>query len=195
MYMFFSHWQLLLNIIILRLFIGALIGYITNWIAVTMLFKPVKPVMIGKFKLPFTPGIIPNNKERIAASIGDAISRELLNEETLKQKLLSDEVENVVRQKVVDFLNETTENQYEVESVICEYIDKETYGKTFDDVVKKISLNIYEKLINSNIGGLVEDNINAQIEEKMKGKIIDCVQTGYMLNEKVIRHAKVAVGQ
>ena len=28
-----------------------------------------------------------------------------------------------------------------------------------------------------------------------KGMIIDCVQTGYMLNEKVIRHAKVAVGQ
>lgn len=28
-----------------------------------------------------------------------------------------------------------------------------------------------------------------------KGKVIDCMQTGYMLNEKVIRHAKVAVGQ
>ena len=28
-----------------------------------------------------------------------------------------------------------------------------------------------------------------------KGKVIDCVQAGYMLNDKVIRHAKVAVGQ
>lgn len=28
-----------------------------------------------------------------------------------------------------------------------------------------------------------------------KGKVIDCMQTGYMLNDKVIRHAKVAVGQ
>ena len=28
-----------------------------------------------------------------------------------------------------------------------------------------------------------------------KGKVIDCLQTGYILNEKVIRHAKVAVGQ
>ena len=28
-----------------------------------------------------------------------------------------------------------------------------------------------------------------------KGKVIDCLQTGYMLNDKVIRHAKVAVGQ
>ena len=31
--------------------------------------------------------------------------------------------------------------------------------------------------------------------EEQKGKVIDCVQTGYMLNDKVIRHAKVAVGQ
>ena len=31
--------------------------------------------------------------------------------------------------------------------------------------------------------------------DDLKGKILDCVQTGYMLNEKVIRHAKVAVAQ
>lgn len=31
--------------------------------------------------------------------------------------------------------------------------------------------------------------------EEQKGKIIDCVQTGYTLNEKVIRHAKVVVGE
>lgn len=31
--------------------------------------------------------------------------------------------------------------------------------------------------------------------DDLKGKVLDCVQTGYMLNEKVIRHAKVAVAQ
>ena len=31
--------------------------------------------------------------------------------------------------------------------------------------------------------------------DEKKGKIIDCLQTGYTLNDKVIRHAKVAVGQ
>ena len=34
----------------------------------------------------------------------------------------------------------------------------------------------------------------AMVPDK-KGKVIDCIQTGYMLNDKVIRHAKVAVGQ
>ena len=32
-------------------------------------------------------------------------------------------------------------------------------------------------------------------DETLKGKVLDCVQTGYMLNDKVIRHAKVAVGE
>lgn len=32
-------------------------------------------------------------------------------------------------------------------------------------------------------------------EDKQKGKVVDCVQTGYMLNDKVIRHAKVVVAQ
>ncbi len=33
------------------------------------------------------------------------------------------------------------------------------------------------------------------MSDDKKGKVIDCLQTGYMLNDKVIRHAKVAVGQ
>lgn len=32
-------------------------------------------------------------------------------------------------------------------------------------------------------------------EENQKGKVLDCIQSGYMLNDKVIRHAKVAVGE
>ncbi len=32
-------------------------------------------------------------------------------------------------------------------------------------------------------------------DETLKGKVLDCIQTGYILNDKVIRHAKVAVGE
>ena len=48
--------------LIIRPLIGAAIGYVTNWIAVKMLFFPLNPVKIGKFTLPFTPGVIPKNK-------------------------------------------------------------------------------------------------------------------------------------
>lgn len=63
--------------------IGAVIGYITNDLAIRMLFHPYKAVYIGKFKLPFTPGIIPKEQQRIAKSLGNVISDMLLDEETL----------------------------------------------------------------------------------------------------------------
>ena len=56
----------------LRPVIGAGIGYITNWIAVKMMFRPIKEYKIGKLRIPFTPGIIPKNKERISAAIKTA---------------------------------------------------------------------------------------------------------------------------
>lgn len=43
--------------------LGCLIGYVTNSLAVKMLFRPYRPLRIGKFRIPFTPGMIPKDKE------------------------------------------------------------------------------------------------------------------------------------
>lgn len=62
-----------------------------------------------------------------------------------------------------------------LESLGVKKID--TDGKDFDvDYHEAVAM----------VPGMGDDN---------KGKVIDCVQTGYQLNDKVIRHAKVAVGQ
>ena len=53
--------------------IGAIIGYITNFIAVKMLFHPYKPIKIFGFTLPFTPGIIPKRKPKLAKAISRAV--------------------------------------------------------------------------------------------------------------------------
>jgi len=53
--------------------IGALIGAFTNFIAIKMLFRPLKPVMIGRFKLPFTPGIIPRHQEELANALSETV--------------------------------------------------------------------------------------------------------------------------
>jgi uncharacterized membrane protein YheB (UPF0754 family) len=73
---------------------GAIIGYFTNDIAIQMLFRPYKPIYIGKRKLPFTPGLIPANQERLAQRISDTIMGSLLTPEELQklaQKLLKTE--------------------------------------------------------------------------------------------------------
>ena len=70
--------------------IGAIIGYITNWLAIKLLFKPHNEIRIGKFKVPFTPGLIPKEKSRIAKSVGEAIGQNLLTKETIIQSLCSE---------------------------------------------------------------------------------------------------------
>ena len=64
---------------------GAIIGYFTNDIAINMLFRPYKPIYIGKRKLPFTPGLIPANQERLAQRISDTIMGSLLTPEELQK--------------------------------------------------------------------------------------------------------------
>lgn len=73
---------------------GAIIGYFTNDIAIKMLFRPYKPIYFGKRQLPFTPGLIPRNQERLAKRIADTIMGSLLTPgelQTLAGRLLKTE--------------------------------------------------------------------------------------------------------
>jgi uncharacterized membrane-anchored protein YjiN (DUF445 family) len=70
--------------------IGAIIGYLTNWLAIKMLFRPLKPAYLWKMRLPFTPGILPRERHRLTQSIGSTVSTELLTPEVFRNRL-SDE--------------------------------------------------------------------------------------------------------
>ncbi len=73
---------------------GAIIGYFTNDIAIKMLFRPYKAIYFGKRQLPFTPGLIPRNQERLAKRIADTIMGSLLTPgelQTLAGRLLKTE--------------------------------------------------------------------------------------------------------
>ena len=65
--------------VILPILVGATIGYFTNFIAIKMMFRPRKEVRLGKWRVPFTPGIIPKNQARLARAVGDAVGGHLLN--------------------------------------------------------------------------------------------------------------------
>ena len=73
---------------------GAVIGYFTNDIAIQMLFRPYKAIYLGKFQLPFTPGLIPRNQPRLAKRVADTIMGSLLTPaelQRLAKKLLETE--------------------------------------------------------------------------------------------------------
>lgn len=64
--------------------LGGIIGYFTNDIAIKMLFRPYRPIYVGGRRLPFTPGLIPANQERLAQRISNAILGSLLTPEELQ---------------------------------------------------------------------------------------------------------------
>jgi uncharacterized membrane protein YheB (UPF0754 family) len=71
--------------------LGAIIGYVTNDIAIRMLFRPLTEKKILGLRVPFTPGIIPKQRYELAESIGVMVSRELLTEEVLRRQVHSPE--------------------------------------------------------------------------------------------------------
>lgn len=81
--------------------IGAVIGLFTNWIAVKMLFVPRKALYIGKWRVPFTPGVIPRRQEALARALGSTISESLVRKEDLKRTLCSNGVSRTVAQSVL----------------------------------------------------------------------------------------------
>lgn len=158
--------------IIIRPLIGAVIGYVTNWIAVKMMFRPLKPICIGKFTLPFTPGIIPKNKGRLAESIGNTISSNLLTDEDIKNILLSDEVKNKIKSEINNYLKSNSENQTSLKDIILSYISEELYTNALNNIEQAFSNSIYNTVLEANLGKLITDQIEIAAKEKMKGSML-----------------------
>lgn len=91
--------------------LGGVIGYITNDIAIRMLFRPHTAKFVFGIHIPFTPGIIPKEKGRIAEAIGGVISENLMNKEVLEKYLLSEDMIGKVRSAVEEFIAKQQQNQ------------------------------------------------------------------------------------
>lgn len=80
--------------------IGAIIGYFTNWLAIKMLFRPYKEIRIGGIKVPFTPGILPRERERLAESLGDTVAQELLTPKVITDRIHSPQIQKTAAKAV-----------------------------------------------------------------------------------------------
>jgi uncharacterized membrane protein YheB (UPF0754 family) len=67
--------------------VGAFIGFVTNVIAIRMLFRPLREIRVFGIRLPFTPGILPRQRKRLAQSIGGMVERELFTPQILRRRL------------------------------------------------------------------------------------------------------------
>jgi uncharacterized membrane-anchored protein YjiN (DUF445 family) len=83
--------------------VGGLIGYVTNSVAIKMLFRPLEEWRLFGIRIPFTPGILPRQRHKLAYNIGRMVERELLTPEILRQRLRSLPVEAGVKDSIVRY--------------------------------------------------------------------------------------------
>ena len=137
--------------------IGAAIGLVTNGIAIKMLFRPWKAIYIGKFHIPFTPGLIPKEKPRIAKSIANVIGNNLLDNETIQKTLLSDEIKN----KIMSAIDNKISALSSEEVTLSEFITQRGFMETVDEKEKvinsSVSAFVTDKLISSNVSASMVD--------------------------------------
>ena len=102
--------------------IGLFVGWLTNVLAIEMLFKPKRAVKIGKFRIPFTPGLIPLNRDKMIDRASFQTTEVLLNsldkkdiEDSEQFKLFSDnsEIKQSVNKIVKDQMRKYNVNELE----------------------------------------------------------------------------------
>lgn len=151
--------------------IGMIIGYITNALAIHMLFRPHNEVRIGRFRLPFTPGLIPKNRGRLASAIGDVVSRELLNPDVVRRTLLSDDM----REKTGAFVDEVFEkwllDDRSIEDMLRAGVGDKNFDKANAFAREKLSGVLGEKLKEADVGDVVAKSVMSSIGTKAPAPI------------------------
>lgn len=152
--------------------LGGIIGYITNDLAIRMLFRPRKAYYIGKFHIPFTPGLIPSQQGRLAQSIGSIVSDQLLNEETLRQTLLSDEAVDKLRERLRGVIRGFSEDRRTLSGVL-------TSGKRpvdVDALQQRLAEALSAKIVEAKLGyAVIESTIGEKTDVITHNKLFAAV--------------------
>lgn len=137
--------------------IGAFIGWITNFLAIKMLFHPRKPIDLKFYTLH---GVFPKNKKRIATKLGDVVQKDLISFDDIKDKL----------QEPTAMANFKNEISVHVERIIREKVENMPIAKAF--ISEKFIQNLHQMAVDEielALPGVIGNYID-KIKEKVDVK-------------------------
>ncbi len=171
--------------IVVKPLIGAVIGYATNKVAIKMLFRPYTEKRLLGIKLPFTPGVIPRERARIAGSLGEAVGENLLTTEVIEKELLSDKVIAKIKSFILeeklagDFTIDEGmdyifgENSRDVKERIFDYICDELFSFVSKPETKEGLRGIFSDYIIRRIG--YSEKISNVFTDGVRNEILELV--------------------
>ena len=152
--------------------VGALIGYITNYIAIRMLFRPHQAKYFMGIHIPFTPGIIPKEKSRIAGSIGKAVSENLMNREVLEKSLLSPEMLEKMNNAIDEFVATQSQNTETIVQFAGHYLSQEDIDAMKQNATTGVVKMISGKLQDSHLGDSIAHMAIEHVMEKTRNSVV-----------------------
>lgn len=151
-----------LYVVIFMAVIGALIGGVTNTIAIKMLFRPYEAKYIFGKKLPFTPGVIPMRRDEASTKLGKIVTEHLLTPEVFVEKINSDE-----SQKFFELFLDKQIETLEKEQTTIRYVLERISPGLSEKIVNYLNLEINEK-INEYSFKLMDREIESLIPSEAK---------------------------
>ena len=183
-----------MNQIIIKLFlivgIGAMIGWITNYIAIKMLFRPYKEMNFLFFKIQ---GLIPKRRSEIAISIADTVQKELISLKDITSSLNADELEEKMGTVIDKILEEKLESEITKKFPMLAMFLRDEIINKIKSMIKTSILENKETIINMFTNYLEEkvdfkkiiiENVEAFSLEKLE-------EITYSLAKKELKHIEV----
>ena len=134
---------------------GGIIGYFTNWLAIKMMFRPHQKKYIFEIKIPFTPGLIPKERGRIAEAVGTSISENLMNKEVLEKNLLSKDMLTKIGEGYDTFIAKQRVNTEALRAFLGHFLSAEDLSKIQSDAGGELAAQIHSRLADSNLGSML----------------------------------------
>ena len=149
---------------------GAFIGYLTNHIAIKMLFRPLNPWKVMGIKVPMTPGVIPSKRVDLARNFGEVVGEHLLTSKEigkgLQNEVFQDHLYNLIKDKIEGLLRQDLGN---LASII-----PAKFRVYFDIGTKTLTYQVKEKIRNfihsEEFKEIAEQAIEQRIEDFLARK-------------------------
>lgn len=161
--------------------IGALIGGFTNHLAIKMLFRPHEAKYIGKWRLPFTPGLIPKRRDELAVQLGKTVTNYLVTPDMFRKKLLTPEMEKKAEQFLQRKLDEHILHSDKTLNDWLQTAGATTFAaKTEEKIIDTVDAQLF-KVKQKLTTGTIEEVVPVAWQEQLSNKIPTV--TSYLLEQ------------
>jgi uncharacterized membrane protein YheB (UPF0754 family) len=160
---------------VIPIVVGAIIGYITNWLAIKMLFRPHTEKRFLGMRIPFTPGLIPKERSRIAKSVGETVGTHLLSPETVAEALSSQKINEQISSWIEEKITGLRESSQSIKDILIKIV-----GESYEEFKVMVEKRLTSFLVNQ----LKEEKLKQTIMQLIKDELVE------KYGEKVYLHAK-----